>query len=305
MTTSERQILIVDAFTARAYGGNPAAVVANAEGLADWQMQAIAREMNLSETAFVSPSERATARVRFFTPATELPLAGHPTLATWHALAELGRVPLSGESTVVTQELNVGVLPVELRSAGVPPASGPLIFMTQKPPEFLRAVDHRPLARALGLHPDRIDTRVKPTVVSTGTPQLMALLRSAADLQGLRPDMNELARLAREDDYAGVHVFALGGITRRGQAQARHFAPAIGINEDPVTGSASGGMAAFLVQHGFVEETAFVIEQGHIMGRPGVVYAEVDREGSRVTGIRIGGTCETVLRGTIRVPEGA
>ncbi|HEX3245440.1 MAG TPA: PhzF family phenazine biosynthesis protein [Chloroflexota bacterium] len=297
MRNPERQILVVDAFTSRPYAGNPAAVVPDASGLADWQMQTIARDMNLSETVFVSTSRQATARVRFFTPTTELPLAGHPTLAAWHALTELGRVDMSSGGGVVTQELNVGVLPVEIR----PDLS---IFMTQKPPEFIHQLDPGPVAKALHLQAGLLDPRVRPTVVSTGTPQLMVLLRSAADLQALRPDMTLLAEHAREHDYAGLHVFALGGVTPRGQAQARHFAPSIGIDEDPVTGSASGGMAAFLVHHKLIEQTELMIEQGHILGRPGEVHAEVQRDGARVTGVRIGGQCVTVLRGAIRDPEG-
>lgn len=301
MTGDTREILVVDVFTNRPYAGNPAAVMPVADGLADWQMQSIAREMNHSETAFVSASSRATARVRFFTPTTEIPLAGHPTLATWHAMVEIGRVRLTGESTTITQELNVGVLPVELRSE-----NGALqrIVMTQKPPEFLKPVSAGPIATALGLSADRLDPRVRPTVVSTGTPQLMVLLRSGADVQRLTPDMNRLAELSRADEYYGVHVFALGGITPAGQAQARHFAPAIGINEDPVTGSASGGMAAYLVENGFLDSDAFVIEQGHIIGRPGEVYAEVDRGDGHVRGVRVGGSAVTVLRGSIQVPSG-
>ncbi len=291
-----RDILIVDAFTNRPYAGNAAAVVPDAAGLSGSQMQTIARDMNLSETVFITVSTRATARLRFFTPRTELPLAGHPTLAAWHALVELGRVHLDTGSTMVSQELNVGVLPVEIRP-------GPEIFMTQKPPEFLHRVDPRPLAQALRLHQNAFDPRVRPTVVSTGTPQLMLLLRSPADLQALRPDMSRLADLAREDQYAGLHVFTLGGVTARGHAQARHFAPAIGIDEDPVTGSASGGMAAFLMHNRLIERTEFMIEQGHVLGRPGEVHVEVDRDGETVTAVRVGGECVTVLRGAIRDPE--
>src|SRR5581483_3813460 len=109
-----REILIVDAFTDRAFAGNGAGVVPDAHGLDDAQMQAIAREVNLSETTFVTPSDRADFRVRFLTPTTEIPLAGHPTIATMHTMVETGRIRLIGPRTRVTQELNVGVLPVDL-----------------------------------------------------------------------------------------------------------------------------------------------------------------------------------------------
>ena len=159
------------------------------------------------------------------------------------------------------------------------------------------------LAQALRLHQNAFDPRVKPTVVSTGTPQLMLLLRSPADLQALGPECLDSQTSLVTINIAGLHVFTLGGVTARGHAQARHFAPAIGIDEDPVTGSASGGMAAFLVHNRLIERTEFMIEQGHVLGRPGEVRVEVDRDGDAVTAVRVGGECVTVLRGAIRDPE--
>ena len=296
----EIAITIVDAFTDRPLAGNPAGVVTHAEGLDEALMQAIAREVNLSETAFVTPSDKADFRVRFFTPNTEIPLAGHPTIATMHALVEQGRIRLSGPRTRVTQELNVGVLPVDLDADG----EGRLtrIWMTQKPPEFLRIYEAAPYAEALGIPIAGIAADCLVQTVSTGTPQLMFPVRSLHVLERLRPDMKALVDLAAAGDYFSLHVFAPEGYAPEAKAHARHFAPAAGIAEDPVTGSASGGMGAYLVRYGLVHTPAFMVEQGHIIGRPGTVYLEVDGEDEAISAVRVGGQAVTVITGTLRLP---
>jgi trans-2,3-dihydro-3-hydroxyanthranilate isomerase len=238
--------------------------------------------------------------VRFFTPTTEIPLAGHPTIATMHALVEAGRIRLAGPHTRVTQELNVGVLPVDLEAD----AEGRLrrIWMTQKRPEFLRTYDAAPYADALGIPIAGIDPDFPVQTVSTGTPQLMFPVRSLHVLERLRPDFTALTALQAEGDYFSLHVFAPEGYAPEAKAHARHFAPAGGIAEDPVTGSASGGMGAYLVRYGLVHTTSFMTEQGHIVGRPGTIYIEVEREGEAITAVRVGGQAVTVTTGTMRIP---
>ncbi len=284
----------VDAFTTVPFGGNPAGVVTDASALTEAEMQAIAREMNLSETAFVTPSQAANFRVRFFTPLKEIGLAGHPTIATMHALAEEGRIPLREGVTVVTQELKVGVLPVEIHAAdGVVQR----IVMTQKRPEFLATYPHREWAAALGVAPEDLDTRYPIQTVSTGTPQLMALVRSLRVLERMKPDFNRLAELTDRGDFFSIHVFCLGGYSPQADVHARHFAPSAGVAEDPVTGSASGGMGAYLVKYGLVEKGQLVAEQGHIVGRPGTVYIEAVKEGEAITSVKVGGQAVTVMTG--------
>jgi trans-2,3-dihydro-3-hydroxyanthranilate isomerase len=303
----EFAIKIVDAFTDRPLAGNAAGVVTSADGLDAATMQAIAREVNLSETAFVSRSERADFRVRFFTPTTEIPLAGHPTIATMHALVEDGRIRLSGRRTRVTQELNVGVLPVDLDADD----EGRLtrVWMTQMPPEFLRTYDVTPYAEALGIPSAGIEADYPLQTVSTGTPQLMFPVRSLHVLERLKPNMQKLIDLAAAGDYFSLHVFTPeGGYDRAAKAHARHFAPKAGIAEDPVTGSASGAMGAYLAHFGLVSVPgSFMVEQGHIMGRPGTVYIELDGETDvesgavAISAVRVGGRAVTVINGTMRI----
>jgi trans-2,3-dihydro-3-hydroxyanthranilate isomerase len=295
---SEYAVKVVDAFTTRPFAGNPCGVVTRADGLTDAQMQAIARELNLSETAFVLPSQVADFRVRFFTPLKEIPLAGHPTIATMHALVEEGRIDLAGEPRRVVQELSIGVLPVDLSRD----AEGRTrVLMTQARPEFGRRMDRSVLAEALGIDVHGMLPDVPVQVVSTGTPQVMAPVRSLAVLRNLRPNFQRLSDLEQVGHYFSAHVFTLEAMEPGNRAHSRHFAASAGIPEDPVTGSATGGMAAYLWRYGLVRERAYRVEQGHIIGRPGYVDVEVDAEGDEPTGVRIGGTAVTVLRGTISI----
>lgn len=294
------QVKIVDAFTSRRFAGNPCGVVTRADGLGDEEMQQVARELNLSETAFVFPSQRANFRVRFFTPVKEIPLAGHPTIATMHTLVEEGRIDLSGGPRRVVQELNIGVLPVDI---ALDEERNVRVVMTQARPEFGRRLDRNLFAQALGIRPSDMLQEYPAQVVSTGTPQAMVPVRSLEVLRSLRPDVQHLSDLEQVGHYFSTHVFALEAFEPGHRAHARHFAASAGVLEDPVTGSATGGMAAYLWKYGLVRERAYVVEQGHLCGRPGLVQVEVDPgdDAEEPVAVRIAGTAVTVLRGTISV----
>ncbi|GAB4328142.1 MAG: PhzF family isomerase [Dehalococcoidia bacterium] len=291
-------VRIVDAFTRTPYTGNPCGVITRAEGLSDSQMQAIARELNLSETAFVFPSGVADFRVRFYTPAKEIPLAGHPTIATMHALVEEGRIDLSSGAARIVQELSIGILPVDVQPLE---GGGVRVLMTQAKPEFQRRLDRNVYAQALGIKPADILDAVPIQVVSTGTPQAMVPVQSLDVLRRLRPDFQHLSDLENVGHYFSTHVFALEAIDPANRAHARHFAASAGVPEDPVTGSAAGAMAAYLWRYGLLRERAYSIEQGHIIGRPGIVEVEVDADGDEPTAVRIAGTAVTVLEGSLHV----
>ncbi len=289
-------VVQVDAFTTIPLQGNPCAVLPDARGLSDAEMQAIAREMNLSETAFVLPSDKADFRFRYFTPGAEVPLAGHPTISTAHVLAEQGRIPLQDGRGTFTMELNVGVLPVEIAGR-----EGPVthVVMTQKKPVFGRTFEHADVAPAFGLEVNDLDTRYLPQVVSTGTPQLMVLARSLDVLRRIQLDLQALEALRRRGEFFSAHVFCLGGIQPAADTHARHFAPEAGIAEDPFTGSASGGMGAYIVHHGIKPGPRFHIEQGHLCGRPGEGEVEVVGPREDIQTVKVGGPAITVMRGEL------
>jgi trans-2,3-dihydro-3-hydroxyanthranilate isomerase len=290
-------IKIVDAFTSVPFTGNACGVVTDAAGLDDAQMQRIAREMNLSETTFVLPSEVADFRVRFFTPGREIPLAGHPTIATMHALVEEGRIAVSGAGSRIHQETLAGVLPVDLERD----REGLRVIMTQATPQFGAELERDAVARALGIAARDLAGGPAPQVVSTGTAQAMVLVRSLDVLRRLRPDAAAMADLETIAGHVGMHVLALETLDPANRTHARHFAPNMGIPEDPVTGSATGGMAAYLWRYGLLRERRFSAEQGHLIGRPGIVEVEIDADGDEPRTVRVGGRAVTVLRGSITV----
>lgn len=287
----------VDAFTERPLAGNPCAIVFNADDLTAVQMLAIAREMNLSETAFVLRSAVADVGARYFTPAEEIPLAGHPTIATMHALVERGDIVLGAGVTAVTLELPAGVIPVEIV------ADGRLrrITMSQKKPQFLAVYDPADVLPAFGLSANDLLPGAPIQIVSTGTPQLMIPLRSHEALRRCRLDVAAYTELRAQADFFSPHLFCLEGATPTGRTFARHFGVPPDTMEDPFTGSATGGMAAYLWHYGLLDSPAFVAEQGHWMGRPGQAWVEVVGSREDIETVKVGGTAVTVLRGELEI----
>jgi trans-2,3-dihydro-3-hydroxyanthranilate isomerase len=299
----------VDVFTDRPFGGNPLAVFPDAEGLTTEEMQKIAREMNLSETTFVLPPQAAEAdfRVRIFTPAAELPFAGHPVVGTHWVLAHLGRVELHEPVTQVRFELDVGVLPADLHVSG---GQVERVVMTQGEPVFLAVLeDVTDLAAGLGLPPEAItETGLPVQVVSTGLAQLMVPIRSLAEVQSLNASEIDAAALNRACRVVGAEecamVFTLETEQPESTVHARMFAPALGVPEDPATGSANGALGAYLVHHRAVpvtEPTTYIVsEQGAEMNRPSTLHIEVDSAGEEVTTVRVGGQVVLVAEGVVR-----
>lgn len=286
----------VDAFTDRPLGGNPCAIVFEADDLDEATMLAIAREMNLSETAFVLRSQVADVRARYFTPSEEIPLAGHPTIATIFALVETGRLALRGDTTTIALELNVGPIRVDIHAAG---GAVSQVVMAQKAPQFMAAFDPAEVMPIFGLSPEDALPGARPQIVSTGTPQLMVPLRDHAALRRARVDADKYAALRAREYFFSPHLFCLGGATEQGQTFARHFGVPPDATEDPFTGSATGGMAAYLWRYGLIAGPRFVAEQGHWMNRPGLAHVEVVGPPDDIATVRVGGGAVTVLRGEL------
>jgi len=308
MATRQYQFIQVDVFTDTAFGGNPLAVFPEAEGLTAGEMQSLAREMNLSETTFVLPPEAPGAdfRVRIFTPAAELPFAGHPVVGTHWVLAHLGRVDLSEPVTTVHLELGVGVLPADLH---VRDGSIGRVVMTQARPTFHAVLSNVvDLAAGLGLTPRAItETELPVQVVSTGVPQIMVPVRSLSKVRSLVASELRLTALNRVCHAVGSDcalVFALETERPEATVHVRMFAPLVGILEDPATGSANGALGAYLVRHRAVpltEATVHIVsEQGAEMGRPSTLYVDVDHRDGEPTEVRVGGEVVLVAEGMVR-----
>ncbi|MBN2385867.1 MAG: PhzF family phenazine biosynthesis protein [Anaerolineales bacterium] len=287
--------LQADAFTDRPLGGNPCAIVFDCPDLAPETMLAVAREMNLSETAFVWRKPGGTFRARYFTPAEEIPLAGHPTIATVFALVETGRLSLPGDYLKMPLELRDGPIEVEIfaRHGRVD-----RVVMAQRKPQFLRTYSPTQVLPVFGLDPAGLLPGTIVQTVSTGTPQLFAALRDLETLRRAAVDQARYAVLRGKGDFFSTHLFCLQGF-ERGQTFARHFALLPDIIEDPFTGSASGGMGAYLWHYGLIEQPSFLAEQGHWLGRPGIGSVEVVGPPDDIQTVKVGGGAVTVLRGEL------
>ena len=290
----KRRIFTLDVFTNKAYAGNPLAVVTDGDGITTQRMQAVAREKNLSETVFIQrPSNnRALARLRIFTTASELPLAGHPVIGTWFLLAELGVVPAAEGSVHVLQQTGAGILPVEIEFHGGRPQR---VTMTQKPAQFRQApCSAAPLAKALGLRASDLDSKLPIEVVSTGIFNLMIPIVSRAALARIRMDTRALYSLLAK---SGVMAYCFTP-TGAGKAQTRGLLP-WGVQEDPATGSAAGSLGAYLVRHGKLAlGQQLTIQQGIEMGRPSEIHVAITEEKRRLVP-KVSGSAVRIMEGTI------
>jgi trans-2,3-dihydro-3-hydroxyanthranilate isomerase len=298
----------VDVFTDRPFAGNALCVVPDGTGLSTEQMQAIAREMNLSETTFVLPptDPNATYWMRIFTTVREIPFAGHPSVGTAYVMARAGRFPLQEPVTRIFQQVGVGTLPIDIEVSGGQPGR---VIMTQGKPVFGGVLrDLTPVAEALGVEPTAFArTKLPIQVVSTGLGHLLVPVPDLETIGRLRPNTAQLDTLLGDCGALGCFVFCLQATAPDTLAHARMFAPGDGVPEDPATGSAAGPLGAYLAVHGVLPktQTAFMLEQGIEMGRPSRIWIEVIRDSAGMpTTIRVGGTTVPVIRGTIEVRQG-
>ena len=321
----------LDVFTDQAFHGNPLAVFPDAEDnaahLDEVMMQAIAREMNLSETVFVleATDGRALRRLRIFTPARELPFAGHPVVGTWNLLArrEAGGIvphPESGTGTVrVHQEIGIGVLPVDIDFEGVEPVR---VVMTQGAfnieTSSIGSAVRRDIMACLGLRDGEMDEALPVQVISTGLPFLVVPIATLDALGRCRVQDAPLGELYEKLGATGCLAFTRETRDQNNeiesQAHARMFAPADNIAEDPATGSACGALGGYLISHSRLDTqtnnieqaSKFIIEQGDFIGRPSRIEVEVtmnpdeSADGRRVECVRVGGSSVIVAEGVLR-----
>lgn len=297
----------VDVFTDRPFGGNPLAVFTNGRGVSPETMQAIAKEFNLSETTFVLPPEdpRNDWRVRIFTPNTELPMAGHPTVGTSYVLALEHMVRREGESITITLEEGVGPVPVRIEFREGEPG---YIEMSQPLPTFgPRLPDAGAVAEMLSLDRDDLahDADHPVEVVSCGVPFLYAHVKTLDAMRriSLRVDLCE--RVMAGLSATGILVFTLEAtVSPSAHVHARMFAPSEGIPEDPATGSANGPLGCYLARYGlFSPDLAadFTSEQGVEMGRPSYMRVRIERDGDEIRDVRVGGECRYMGGGFIEL----
>ena len=274
---------VVDVFTGTPFAGNPLAVVLDGDELSRAQMQAIAREFNLSETAFpVQPPEGATYGLRIFTPHTELPFAGHPSVGAASVLHRLGRI----EAGANVQACGAGLLPVHVGADSV--------TLTGGAPSCGDPIDPAPLLDSLGLHPD--DLAGPPPRVAGGGIEFAFLVVHAGALGRVRLDMQKVAAVGR----SGISLLAWDGSI----ARCRVFPGGVGVAEDPATGSAALGLGVFLAASGLLADGRhdYVVEQGYEMGRPSTLSCRVEVASGVAVSTTVSGAVVPIARGEIRTP---
>ena len=286
-----RHYKVVDVFTATPLLGNPVAVILDADDLDTAAMQRIARWTNLSETTFLLPPTNAKAdyRLRIFTPRSELPFAGHPTLGSAHAALEAGRVtPRDGR---FVQECGVGLVDLAVREE-----DGARAVTLQLPAARITPLAGEDVAELEAILGHAIVRELAPAMVDVGPVWIVAQLASVDALLALKPDFVRSARFEQRLEATGITVFA-SHASGDAAIEVRSFAPSCGVDEDPVCGSGNGSVAVFRRARGLVAQAAgrYTAAQGQCVGRAGRIAVEYDAQG----GITLGGACVTCVDGTL------
>ena len=283
---------IVDVFAEEKYAGNQLAVFRGGASLSTLEMQRIAREMNFSETTFIVSEEENQGGydVRIFTPKEEVPFAGHPTLGTAHIIrSEI----LGGNLDRVTLNLTAGQIPVTFN-----PEPGGLSWMKQIEPVFGEQLDLVQLAAVLNLSPAEMDERFPVEEVSTGLPFIIVPLKNLAVLQKARVNLDKLFALIEHTWAKGILIFCPEAHSRIDHLSVRVFVDALGVPEDPATGSGNGCLAGYLVRHRYWGQPAIDVtcEQGFEIGRPSFLYLKADEQDEKIH-VWVGGRSLTIARG--------
>lgn len=301
----------VDAFANRFLGGNPAGVVPDAQDLSDKEMKKIAREMNLSETAFVMPveDEEADFELRFFTPSQEVDLCGHATIGAFFVLAEKGyieckkHVDCKSGTVMLKQKTKAGILPVEIEFEDRKVKN---ILMTQKSPEYVGGIDDiDELCKAMGIEKEDIGLRmhdIKPQIVSTGLKDIILPVKSIQIIKDMNPDMKKLSEYSRKKGVVGVHVFTDDSEEENSDFATRNFAPYVGIDEESATGTSNGALAAYLHKNKVIDiskRSDYVFEQGYYMERPSKIVVRLQETGDDLN-VKVGGTAIITFEGVMK-----
>jgi trans-2,3-dihydro-3-hydroxyanthranilate isomerase len=304
VSAREYRFIQVDVFTDRVFGGNPLAVVLDGRGLADGEMQAVAKEMNLSETTFILPPTRpdCAAYVRIFTPARELQFAGHPTIGTAWVMAVHGLVP--GSPSAFSLEEGIGPVPVTLDGD---PGSPSFIWMRHGTPDFGPEMGNRAeIAAALNLTEADLISGAPIQTGSTGSRFMFVPLRDRATVDRAVLDVPKIIKALGDQPLVGIFVFAPDPDPGAGRVHSRMFAPhTSGIPEDPATGSATGPLGAYLVKQRLMKaggKIAIVSDQGVKMGRHSRLHIRGIERGGELEEIEVGGGVVPVIDGRLRVP---
>lgn len=325
----ELTIKHVDAFSTKPFCGNPAGVITEADELTREMMQKIASEMNLSESAFVTlpESEDTVFRIRYFTPSNEVNLSGHVTIATCFALIEEGRIPLQNGITKVAFGTNIGSIPVDIHfntraganhQNGIGEDSIPLsigegregrlekIMMHQSIKEYRTVtLPIREIAEILCIDESEIGKTGLPLeIIATGLEQLMIPVLHKESILEMNPDLIKLSLMNNKLGVQTNHIFTLDTFNQDCTTYSRHFAPSVGMWEDPATGTAAAGLGTYLFRHGVITSGSLVMEQGKEVDSLARILVELGQDIEETGAVQVGGLAVTSIRRKIRIENG-
>lgn len=268
------EVYVISAFSKGGKGGNKAGVILDSHNLMPAKMMAIAKDLGYSETAFLTESDVADFKVRYFTPTEEVPLCGHATIATFSILNSLGRL----SKDAYTIETKAGSLNIRIEKDG-------MIFMEQNRPTYFETL--KPDFFDGCLEAGFIDTALPIQIVSTGLKDIMLPVDTKEHLERLNPNFKNMVNLCCDQDVVGIHAFALTGGAET-TAICRNFAPRYGINEESATGTSSCALACYLFQH-YKQQSQYVFEQGFNLGSVSRLVVNITHQGSSIDTVHVGG----------------
>jgi len=297
----ELNYFLVDVFTDKPFGGNQLAVFPDGQGIAGALMQRIASELRLSETTFILPpaNPENDCQVRIFTPAQELPMAGHPTIGTAFVLLQRALIKPQHDNYFMFEE-GVGAIRVDFQDQ--------LITMNQLLPKFgKKFTDIKALAAMLSVDEEQLDRTAPAQIVSCGFPTFIVPVRDLAAIKQIKLRLDLWEKYLADFETQQVFVFTTETENPQATVHSRFFAPALGIPEDPATGAASGPLGCYLLTYGFVKKektlTSIVSEQGIEIGRPSMIYMSIGVEQNEIVSVRVGGRCVFMGEGKFYISD--
>ncbi len=274
------RVYIIHSFAKTKDGGNPAGVVLESDNLSEKEMQHIANKVGFSETAFVQKSERASFRVRFFTPNGEVDLCGHATIAVFSLLAYQKKIT-TGE---YTQETKAGILKVECRTDGT-------VFMSQSFPEFYEIIDKNEIAASLNIDVNMIAGNLPVQIVSTGVRDIFIPVNTIETLCSIQPNFEAVKEISKRYNVIGYHVFTKE-TKFNSTAHCRNFAPLYDIPEESATGTSNGALSCYLYKYRVITEqelSKVIFEQGYSMGKPSEIFGSLYIDNGIIKEVKVGG----------------
>jgi trans-2,3-dihydro-3-hydroxyanthranilate isomerase len=298
----------MSAFTSLPYGGNPAWVILNAEGLSDDQMRRLANDLNpLSDTAFVlsESTHEADIFLRFFTGSGEVNFSGHAAVATYFALSGENILSLKEPYTIIRQRTKAGVQQVELRVKGDKITR--VTILLAKPNYLEVELNTTALARCLGITPKELSFDELPfDVISAGYYDLIIPMKSLDAVRNINPNFSLMDSICTRLGIHGMILFSTETFEPGNTAFMRHFAPSLGVNEDPISGASAGSLGCYLIRHKMIEPTNFsriIIEQGYLQDRQGKVYVHIECTRDQILRVKVGGSSVLTFTGYILTPD--